>query len=247
MLLVAENSNTLDPLQNGGCTFVLMPGLHGTKGFFQHFIARAPSAYRVHPLCYPIDEKATYQTLCSWVCGQLDALSGRFVLIGESFSGPLSLLVAQQFGSRIQAVVLVATFVMPPRLAWCRYLPLSLLFHLIIPPSRWGAQVLRHLISWPLLGSVTEELRVAHPGVWGFRLRECLTVDARSALKECAAPVLYLRARRDILVPASAQNIVLETKSTVQAVEMNTSHFLLQERPDEAWKRITEFLDNILA
>lgn len=54
-----------------------------------------------------------FDGLTKWVCDQLNAET-EYVIIAESFGGPVAVAVAASFKGRIKAMVLSATFLEPP-------------------------------------------------------------------------------------------------------------------------------------
>ncbi len=75
-------------------TIVLLPGLNGTKGLFQPLIDSLPCGVDVLPIEFPTHDKYSYEQLCSLVIDKVKRLKGKYILLGESFSGPLSLFVS---------------------------------------------------------------------------------------------------------------------------------------------------------
>ena len=54
------------------------------------------------------------------------------------------------------------------------------------------------------------------------------------------APVLYLKALHDRVVPASAFEHIRSVRPDVTCVDVDTSHLLLQTHPEEAWAAMAE-------
>jgi hypothetical protein len=69
-------------------TIVLLPGLDGTGDLFERFVAVAPSGVR--PVVVSFPHATSYPDLRSVVRHQLPSV-GSFVVLGESFSGPLAM------------------------------------------------------------------------------------------------------------------------------------------------------------
>ena len=117
---------------------VLLQGLDGTGELFHPFLRVLPSRLTPQVVSYPTEQYLIYKELVSLV---LDVLPRKepFVLLGESFSGPLSIKVAALSPPNLRAVILCASFVsnlIPPSLTWVAWLPkplLSLFGHLSVP------------------------------------------------------------------------------------------------------------------
>lgn len=222
-----------------------MPGLNGTDGLFQDFIKHSPQNFETIALTYPTNEKLTYDELTDRVCRILADLRGPIVLVGESFSGPLSLFVTAKSPANIIAVALVATFIHPPIPAFLKVLPWSVGFTLAKPfyairawlPGKSKAAAILRAAAW--------EMRKVQPAVLAHRVRQALTVNAANALATCPSPILYLQAENDLLVPKSALRKILSAKKSIKVVVLPTHHFLLQSLPAAAWSAISEFIHDL--
>jgi pimeloyl-ACP methyl ester carboxylesterase len=101
----------------GETTIVLLPGLDGTGTLFRPLIEQLRSPLRPVVVAYPGMEKIGYRDLLPRVIEALPA-EEPFVILGESFSGPLALMAAASRPPGLQGVILCATFVRNP--AWIR-------------------------------------------------------------------------------------------------------------------------------
>ena len=72
---------------------VLLPGLDGTGTLFRPLLAHLPSPLRPIVVAYPGNEKLGYDALRQRVMAALPT-EEPFVILGESFSGPLALMAA---------------------------------------------------------------------------------------------------------------------------------------------------------
>jgi pimeloyl-ACP methyl ester carboxylesterase len=227
-------------------TFVLLPGLNGTDGLFSDFMALAPLGTHLVALSYPVDQELGYKELTDWICEQLSKISGKLVLLGESFSGPLSLFVENRISERVVAVILTASFISPPRAEFFKLLPWHTAFALAKPLYSLRILLSDNSKSTSILKAIAIEKQKVHPRVLSHRVKQTLSVNAGEALIACKAPILYLQASKDLIVPKSALTEILRLASSVSVVEIPTQHFLLQSMPAEAWSAITQFMDTIL-
>ena len=88
-------------------TVVLLPGLDGTGDLFQPLVDTAPPDVR--PLVVKLPHLGSYADLLDAIRDQLP--DGRFIILGESFSGPLALQIARELPERVTAVILCNSFV----------------------------------------------------------------------------------------------------------------------------------------
>ncbi len=224
---------------------VLLPGLHGTAGLCEEFVALAPPQCELMVLSYPLDRALDYATLTHWICEELEQMPSPVLLVGESFSGPLAVFVAQRRPSRVLGVVLVASFIAPPRPPWLRYLPWRRIFSLAKAGHRLGLRVFGRLAPTSLMHAVFIELQRVGSDILALRLRQTLQVDAVSALEASNYPLLYLQAARDWVVPRSSLRRLLRVRAGVRVARFPSSHFLLQEVPEQAWLAIVTFIASL--
>lgn len=227
-------------------TLVLLPGMDGTGTLFEPLRLALDPSLPVQVLDYPADQVLDYAALVQRVWQQLPT-DRPFVLLGESFSGPVAVSIAARRPARLQGLVLCCSFVRNPRPALA---PMAPLFGLL-PMGR--------LPFWPmdalLLGGFsTPSLRQAlgaaiaqvAPPVLQARLQEVIAVDTSRALSETSVPVLYLRASRDRLVPASAAALVRQLRPDARLVEIDGPHCLLQASPQEAAAQLQAFIQALI-
>lgn len=73
---------------------IILPGLHGTGTLHAEFLSALSGTFeRSQVLAYPSDETLGYAELETLVRAELPG-SEPFVLLGESFSGPIALAIA---------------------------------------------------------------------------------------------------------------------------------------------------------
>jgi pimeloyl-ACP methyl ester carboxylesterase len=74
-------------------SLILLPGLDGTGLLFQPLVAALPEMIKSIVVGYPGDQPLNYEQLLPQV---MDALprSDPFIILGESFSGPLAMMAA---------------------------------------------------------------------------------------------------------------------------------------------------------
>src|SRR5271155_2151701 len=90
-------------------SLILLPGLDGTGLLFQPLVAALPAAIQPRIVRYPGHRHLTYHELLPLV---MDALpqSGPFILLGESFGGPLATMVAAERPPGLVGLILCASF-----------------------------------------------------------------------------------------------------------------------------------------
>ena len=221
---------------------VLLPGMDGTGTLFADFIAVLPKGIDARVIAYPPDRPLGYAELEAHVLGQLPTQP--FILVGESFSGPIAIAVAAAAPPQLRAVVLVCSFAKAPIPslfgALLSYLPLWR------APARLAAAVLLGRHSTPSLRQrLSEAMRKVSAQAWRARLHAVLSVDVTSQLTAVKVPMLYLRASRDRVVRRSAWHLINRLLPSAQLAELEGPHFLLQAKPVESATRIAAFAKEV--
>lgn len=225
-------------------TLVLLPGLDGTGTLFQPLLRELPADWRSQVVVHPMDAHADYDVLTQFAERALPA-EGPLVLLGESFSGPVAIRLAAVLGPRLQALMLCCSFARNPRAA------MSLLGGLInwLPaPGAVPASVSTHVLlggsppaeSRRLLADALARLPAA---VLRARLRMVMAVDVSRELAAVSAPVLYLQAVQDRIVPPSAAAEIRRLCPQTVVTRLAGPHGLLQAAPAACAAAMTSFLE----
>ena len=192
---------------------------------------------------YPGDSQLAYSELLPIVLGALPA-DRPFVLLGESFSGPLAIMAAAAHPTGLVGVVLCASFIRNPH----PYVPSVLATAIRSPflrlfPRFSQVKALLGGHSSPSLRSLTREAlsRVA-PAVLAGRIREVLRVNVVQQLRARTVPILYLRARSDFVVPAWNVTAILKVCPDLQVASLPGPHMVLQASAAAAAEALTHFL-----
>ena len=222
---------------------VLLPGLHGTGALFQDFVASTPPGYEVSTITFPLLEPLSYQDLTDLVCERLLGDRSRLILLGESFSGPLALFVAERKPPGLSGVILVASFILPPARSWARFLPWKTSFRVVnaltkrlVEPSRVNGSV-------SVVGQIIRELHKVSPSVLADRVRSILHVNASNALIHCPVPILYLTGTKDLIVRKKCLGDIYRFRPDIHVRSIPSHHFLLQSVPSLIWQNIDWFVE----
>jgi pimeloyl-ACP methyl ester carboxylesterase len=231
---------------NGLPTLILLPGLDGTGKLFDEFIEVLGAGVDVQVIAYPTDQPLGYEELELRVRAALPR-QGRYVLLGESFSGPIAIRIAATAPTGLAAVILSGSFAKNPYpwLGWAHPLaalvPLKSLPRWVRAPLMWGS---RRPSQAPV--RVERALAVVSSGVVRRRIAALLTVDATDALMRISLPTLVLFARNDRVVPRAATRWLLARSRNAQSVAIDGPHLLLQTRPHECAAPIVRFLRTLV-
>jgi len=213
--------------------------MDGTGLLFASFVSKAPCDIR--PIVVPLTASGSYAELRASITDSMPQ-TGSFTIVAESFSGPLAIQLAVACADRIDALVLVNTFVLPPRSAAFRVLPWSLI--LAVPPPRWVVRAL--LTGTDAAPQLVDSVRAAIAQTGGViraaRMRSIFAVNEVANLKRLRCPLLYLRGTDDHLVTKRSGDVIVKNNPNVRRQDIAAPHLLLQTSPEEAWKAIERFL-----
>jgi pimeloyl-ACP methyl ester carboxylesterase len=226
-------------------TLVLLPGMDGTGELLDSFVAAMPSDIKIKVLRYPVAEALDYGELEAVVRPGLPA-DEPYVLLGESFSGPIAIALAASRSPQLVGLVLCCTFARNP-------LPLmnvlrfgvGLLPMAVIPTGLLARLLLGRFYTAAWHRALSKALAQVQPSVMRARLRAVLSVDVSRQLAAVVVPTLYLRARQDGVVPRSAGQHLLEIRPDTAVVEFEAPHFLLQVVPEEAARSVSQFVSGL--
>ena len=225
-------------IASGTLPIVLLPGMDGTGELLADLRGRLLPNRPVTVVAYPINRPLGYEALAAFVAERLPA--GRFVILGESFSGPIAIEIAARMPERVAGLVLASTFARRP-------VP-GLLAHAV--PLLNGAWLPRRLMEAVLLGpQATPKLkaRLAEMtsriprDVMQARARAALGVDVRARLGAVACPALCLVGRRDRLIGPRCVAELRAGLRDARFVDLEAPHMLLETHAEEAANAIEMF------
>jgi pimeloyl-ACP methyl ester carboxylesterase len=229
---------------NEKTNLILLPGLDGTGQFFGPFLIALPFYLSPQVVSYPANEFLDYDALVEFVKERIPR-DEPFVLLAESFSGPVALKLAAMKPRNLIALVLCATFVSNPTLFPSSIVP-SWFYHLLFKFRLHGPELRYFLIGTDARRDVVDHfqqtIQTVAPDVLARRSKSVVSVDVRDELRACEKPILYLQAKRDKLVGKRCLQEILSLKPNVKSVEVDAPHFLLQRNPQRAVDAITDFL-----
>ena len=224
---------------------MLLPGMDGTGDLFAPLLAELDAAITPLVVRYPCDECLDYAALTSLARAALPR-HGAYVVLGESFSGPIAVKLAAEAPSGLVGLILCASFVANPTL-WLRPLralvpiaPVALLARVVGPRSlmgRFQTAALRELLR--------NALRRVPSTVLRARILATLDVDVSAELARVRVPTCYLRATEDRLLGAAAAEGYLHSARNGKVVDVVGPHCLLQCVPRAATKAIGEFVSSL--
>lgn len=225
---------------------VLLPGLDATGSQHGAFSAALQQqGVQVTVIAYPVDRALDYTALADLVRQALP-IDHDYVLLGESFSGPLALALAAQHPARLRGLILSTTFARSPWYPWRRLQ--SLLYWapvraLPMPGLSW--LLLGRWSSAPLRAALHAALARVEPAVLRTRAAAALGVDVVAQARTLSVPILCLHASADRLLPARCQRQLTALWPAQASTWLHGPHLLLQARPNAAAEVVAAFVQRV--
>ena len=219
---------------------VLLPGMDGTGELFSPLLQHI--AVNTLVISLPQSGAQDYETLTAYVLSQLP--DEEYVLLAESFSGPIGARVASLNSPLMKGVIFVATFLSPPNrklLNLAKSLPLKSMTR--IPVSSVVIRLL--LLGWSssrfMLSSFMNALDSVHEQVLKERINAIRRMGG--CRLNTITPTLYIRASDDRLVSGDKWRKFSETCNDFSLVEVKGPHMILQGQAEECAEVINRFID----
>lgn len=221
---------------------LILPGLDGTGKLLLEASERLAPKHVVSVIQYP-PHLYRYEDLQIWVEGLLP--KDDFIIVAESFSGPLAVMLSDKKPCGLKGVVFVATFAKTPV-----KLPSTWTYALEITPIN------SRLVTWlaqPLLmgkwsereftAKFRQTMNLVPAATVAGRLREVLKVDVTEKVGRLPVPFIYLLATSDRLVPSRMALDFALAPDVI--VTIDGPHFLLQANAPQCCAHILSFADRV--
>jgi pimeloyl-ACP methyl ester carboxylesterase len=219
--------------------------LEGTGSLFTAFVQALGPGVETLVVSYPVDVALGYADLESFVRKRLPT-NRPFVVLGESFSGPIAVRIGAEPPPGLVGIILCVTFARSPSpaLKWVAMLgpllPMKNSPRWMLGHALWGAYEVPGIAD-----QVEAAIDRVDAAVLQHRMTEMADVDASAALARIAVPILVMQAAADLLVPAGAVDHVLRTQPRARHVVVEGPHLLLQTKPQECATIVREFLTSV--
>jgi pimeloyl-ACP methyl ester carboxylesterase len=205
---------------------VLLPGLDGSGTFFAPLLEALRGKTETLVLTYPEHGPQSYAALADHLKRQMPGED--YVIIAESFAGPLAILLAAQAPVKPKRLILAASFARNPfplfGSLFGNALPglindkaLPVMEQVLLRPGD-------HDLTWKVFQAVSK----LNPDVLRDRIKAVTTCDVTKPLAQLDVPILYLQGTEDKLVSAPHGALVARTGKAVTLARVATPHFVLQ-------------------
>lgn len=220
---------------------ILLPGIDGSGRLFAPLLAAGPRGIAPSIVSFPPGAPLGYDALVDRVRAALP--HRRFLLVAESFSGPIAVRLAAERPRLLAGLVLAATFLhrpLHPLLHPIRGLVGARLFGLPMP-----AAVVRHFMAGAdapdaLVREVQSAVGATTPEVMALRAVEAMRADVRAELRRVDVPILVLLPARDRLIRADVGDEILGLRPDADVVRLDAPHMILQRAPHACLAHVEE-------
>ena len=219
---------------------VLLPGMDGTGELFCSLVAALP-ALNCEVIPLPETGGQDYASLTAFVKERLPKED--FVLLAESFSGPIGASLAVEDLEHMKGVIFVATFLSPPSR--------ELLFLASLCPGAFlgnlpftGYFYKHFLVGNAASRELIEQLKIIvsrlPPAIVKARINTMSKLVAKP--DTCDLPALYIQATADRLVQSHKVSDFKVRFKGLKVRKINGPHFILQAKPEECATIIMDFI-----
>ncbi len=226
---------------------ILLPGVYGTGLMFTPLVDAMPEEYDCRIISYPIDKVLSYSELTKYVAERIPQ-DKPFIILAESFSGPIALMLTELLGENLKALILVCTYVTNPHPWLAKFSKFVLKDHIVArTPSRFMARfmIAGFKMSDEMLDLAFSIQRRVSAKVFRYRLYEAMAVDVSGILKRLKMPILHMYAKNDRVIPRSAQRKIKHIRPDLNSVAIPGPHYLLQTKAEECLRSIKPFLKSL--
>jgi len=223
----------------------LLPGLDGTGLLFGPFLDARPTDVRVSVVTYPPDRFLSKAEVVDEAARQIPR-DRDVVLVAESFSGPIAAELLRRRPPNVRGAVFAASFLSPPR-------PVLLKIAGLLPARAFaGARATiwlrkRLALGWDVSPETyrlfQQAQRTVAPAVLAGRLR--ILRDLKPPPDPIDLPACYIQAARDRLVPARCADDYRAAFPNLHFARLDGPHLILQARPRDCWRVVSEFLRSL--
>jgi surfactin synthase thioesterase subunit len=211
---------------------VLLPAFDGTGLMFDPFIRELKNRFETMVISYPVSGPQDYPTLAQYIRRQIPA-NEQYILLGESFAGPLVYEIALADTKNCRAAVFVATYLTNPSPLFLKVLsalPARVISWFVSNRLVVRLLTLSHLATSGVAKAIAENFATVEATAVKQRLKSIgsLPANPQSAVK---LPCFYLQAGKDRLVPARKLSDFRRLCSALEVRQVEGGHFILQENP----------------
>lgn len=224
---------------------IILPGLDGTGLMLSDFEHSLNKYHDAEIIIYPHDRKSSYDELTEIIIPKLPTHED-YIVIAESYAGPLSILIAQQKLPHLSAIIFAASFANRPNFV---PKPMSSLAKIISFSSPLIQKISRPMLfgKWgksSLYKAMQNALNKVSHDVLLQRIYDLMHVNELPVLKNLTLPMLYIKPTSDRLVTKQASKAMKKANPSIDMIEIDGPHFILQCQPKKCAKIVKNFIED---
>jgi surfactin synthase thioesterase subunit len=222
---------------------ILLPAFDGTGRMFGPLVRELKNRFEAWVIAYPTTGPQDYHSLANYVRRQIPA-GEDYVLLGESFAGPLVYEIALADPVHCKAAVFVATYLSNPSPLFLKVLsklPAALVSRFVSTPFIVRLLTLSRHAPDGVAKAIAENFASVEPAAIRQRLRTIGGLPGNPQLP-VKVPCFYLQAGKDRLVPARKLGDFKRLCSALAVRQVEGGHFILQEKPEACAAAISSML-----
>ena len=209
--------------------------MDGTGKLFEPFRSLLPAS--THVVSLPQSGSQAYSFLAAHIAEQLP--NEEFIIVAESFSGPIAALLTEKSLQNLKGIVFVATFLscpMPVLVSLAKRFPLKSLLR--IPFAK--ALISRYLLAGFNYSIFSEAIKEVPNSILKERLSSIRSLNMEKIHSNL--PSIYISAKSDCLVSSRQIGLFQQSFSNLQVEYVQGTHFLLQSNPKACSEIIRKFV-----
>ena len=220
---------------------ILLPAFDGTGAMFRPFLEQLGGGFDALPVAYPEAGPQDYDLLARYVEERLIG-DQEYLVLGESFAGPLAYALATRPGGKCRGAVFVATYLTNPSpgvLKVLAALPAKWVSFFVSRAWVMGKIALSRNADRDVARAIAANFGSVDPGAIRRRLQTIGGLGPRPA-GEVPLPCLYIQASKDKLVPAGRLADFQALCPDLEVHRVDGGHFIVQEAPAECARIVVE-------
>ncbi|MFZ6798883.1 alpha/beta fold hydrolase [Undibacterium sp. Di24W] len=222
---------------------ILLPGMDGTGDCFEPFLEQLDSSIPRTVISYDIQHPFNYAELEIQVRNQLPT-DETFVILGESFSGPIAISIAANPPANLIGAIFVCTFARNPFPIFngvqeiiaklpLKLAPFFIIQHFIL--GRYSTSSLKKMLA-QAIAKVSND-------VFQIRAKAALTVDYSNLARQIKIKCLSIVASEDLLISSATSEHLAHGIRNIEIEKIKAPHFVLQVAPQLAAQTVQRFLE----
>ena len=225
---------------------ILLPAFDGTGLMFDEFVNELGNAFSVTAISYPESGPQDYQTLSDYVRQHIPK-DQPYLVLGESFAGPIVYQIAVNDSKNCKAAIFVATYLTNPSpviLKKLTMMPAAMISFLVSRPLIVRKSALSPAADSQVAKAIANNFASVDAEVIKKRL---MTINSVGDAPEQALdiPCLCVNATQDKLVMENKHSDFEKLCPSLERKMVEGGHFILQENPKQSAQVVLQAFNHL--